>query len=65
MKVMDFGFDEPSQIHFLALELIDGIDLRGLLRKHGTLPVDVVVYAGTELGCARETRTVCSSRNHD
>lgn len=52
-QVVDFGAVDHR--HYLALELIDGCDLRGLLRHvGGRLPAELVTHIAFELGRALE-----------
>ena len=37
VDVLDAGFDSPTRSPFLALELLDGVDLEGYLATHGRL----------------------------
>lgn len=50
VQVLDFGVAEGS--HYLALELVDGMDLRGLMQQAGTLPADLVTLLAIDLGSA-------------
>ncbi len=54
VQVLDFGVVDGS--HFLALELVEGLDLRALLkalaREQASLPTDLVSYLAFEVGNA-------------
>jgi len=50
VQVLDFGVADGS--HYLALELVDGMDLRGLMQQAGTLPADLVTLLAIDLGSA-------------
>jgi serine/threonine protein kinase len=50
VQVLDFGTHEGS--HYLALELIDGLDLRGLLQRDVLLDGELVVLIASELASA-------------
>ncbi|MET0284743.1 MAG: serine/threonine-protein kinase [Polyangiales bacterium] len=50
VQVLDFGEHEGS--HYLALELIDGLDLRGLLQRDAALDADLVVLIVSEVAAA-------------
>ena len=52
VQVLDFGIEEGRP--FLALELVQGCDLRRLLRREGKLNESLVHYLGLELGRALE-----------
>ncbi|MCZ7685804.1 MAG: serine/threonine protein kinase [Sandaracinaceae bacterium] len=61
-RVVDFG--EDGGCHYLALELVDGIDLRGLLRAIPArrVPVGVAALVGLEVGEALEHAHTRSGR---
>ena len=47
-QVIDFG--EHEGIHFLVLEYVEGLDLRGLMRRtEGALPIEIITYVATEM----------------
>ncbi|HEX5661833.1 MAG TPA: serine/threonine-protein kinase [Polyangiales bacterium] len=50
VQVLDFGAHEGS--HYLALELIDGLDLRGLLARDTVLDAELVVLIAAEIAAA-------------
>jgi len=50
VQVLDFGVADGS--HYLALELVDGMDLRGLMQQAGTLPAELVTLLAIDLGSA-------------
>jgi serine/threonine protein kinase len=49
-QVLDFGKDGDD--HFLALELVDGLDLAGLLERTGPLPPPLLLHLALELSTA-------------
>jgi hypothetical protein len=50
-QVLDFGCERDD--YYMALELIEGVDLRALLEHHpGGLPADVVLHVAVELATA-------------
>lgn len=62
-RVVDFG--EDAGCHYLALELVEGMDLRRLLKRMGDearLPVQVVALIGMELAEALEHAHTRSGR---
>ncbi len=48
VQVFDFGLDEPSGRHFIAMELIRGQSGAELLRERGRLPVEEVIELMTQ-----------------
>ncbi|WP_257460450.1 serine/threonine-protein kinase [Archangium lipolyticum] len=48
VQVLDVGRFQDT--YFMALEYIEGLSLRELLKSHGPLPPSVVAYLGAELG---------------
>ncbi|QRN97064.1 serine/threonine protein kinase [Archangium violaceum] len=48
VQVLDVGRFQDT--YFMALEHIEGLSLRELLKSHGRLPPSVVAYIGAELG---------------
>ncbi|WP_083681796.1 serine/threonine-protein kinase [Archangium sp. Cb G35] len=50
IQVLDVGRFKDT--YFMAMEYIDGLSLRELLKSHGPLPPEVVAYIGAELGDA-------------
>jgi serine/threonine-protein kinase len=48
VQVLDVGRFGDS--YFMAMEYIEGLSLRELLKSHGPLPPEVVAYIGAELG---------------
>ncbi len=54
MGVIDFG--EVGGVHYMTLELVDGIDLRSLLKSSpgGRLSPDTVALIGLDLAYALE-----------
>lgn len=54
VQVIDYGSE--GEHHYLALELVDGVDLHRLLDKQpqGRLPAEVVTYIAVELSAALE-----------
>ncbi|MFP2924578.1 serine/threonine-protein kinase [Pyxidicoccus sp. 3LG] len=50
VQVLDVGRLENT--HFIAMEYVDGLSLRQLLKEHGPLPVSAVTYLGAELAAA-------------
>jgi len=48
IQVLDVG--RFADTYFMAMEYIDGMSLRELLKGHGPLPPAVVAYLGAELG---------------
>ncbi|MEM7434512.1 MAG: serine/threonine-protein kinase, partial [Myxococcota bacterium] len=51
VKVQDFG--DVDGVHFMELELVDGVDLLGLLESQGgRLPVEIVKQIGLDIGAA-------------
>ncbi len=50
VQVLDFGVEDGS--HYLALELIDGMDLRGLMQQVGTLSADLATLLAIDLASA-------------
>ncbi len=56
VQVVDFGVIEDSEPteYFMALELVDGLDLRALLSRAGKLDPGVVALIAIELGSALE-----------
>ena len=48
VQVLDVGRFEDT--YFMAMEHIEGVSLRELLKSHGPLPPAVVAYLGAELG---------------
>lgn len=52
-QVIDFG--EHQGTHFLVLEYVEGMDLRGLMRRtEGALPVEIITFIATEMAKALE-----------
>jgi serine/threonine protein kinase len=69
VHVVDFGEDPDSHALYLALELIEGIDLHGLLRgqPERTLPHDLVTLLASDLALALDsahTHVHTDSSNH-
>ncbi len=50
VQVLDFGAHQDS--HYLALELIEGLDLRGLVQRDGVLDSELVVLITSEVAAA-------------
>jgi eukaryotic-like serine/threonine-protein kinase len=50
VQVLDVG--RFGDTYFMAMEHIEGVTLRELLKSHGPLPLAVVAYLGAELGGA-------------
>jgi serine/threonine-protein kinase len=50
VQVLDVG--RFGDTYFMAMEHIEGVSLRELLKSHGPLPLAVVAYLGAELGQA-------------
>ncbi|MFP2912192.1 serine/threonine-protein kinase [Pyxidicoccus sp. 3LFB2] len=50
VQMLDVGRLEDT--HFIAMEYVDGLSLRQLLKEHGPLPVAAVTYLGAELAAA-------------
>lgn len=50
VQVLDVGRLENT--HFIAMEFVDGMSLRDLLKEHGPLPLAAVTYLGAELAAA-------------
>ncbi|MCP3143196.1 serine/threonine-protein kinase [Pyxidicoccus xibeiensis] len=50
VQVLDVGRLEDT--HFMAMEYVDGLSLRQLLKESGPLPVAAVTYLGAELAAA-------------
>jgi serine/threonine-protein kinase len=50
VQVLDIG--RFADTYFLAMEFIDGLSLRSLIKEHGPLPFSVVAYLGAELAAA-------------
>ncbi|ATB38985.1 serine/threonine protein kinase [Cystobacter fuscus] len=48
VQVLDVGRFRDT--YFMAMEYIEGVSLRELLKSHGPLPLAVVAYLGAELG---------------
>jgi serine/threonine-protein kinase len=48
IQVLDVGRFKDT--YFMAMEHIEGLSLRELLKSHGPLPPEVVAYIGAELG---------------
>ncbi|WNG34393.1 serine/threonine protein kinase [Archangium violaceum] len=48
VQVLDVG--RFGDTYFMAMEYIEGLSLRELLKSHGPLPLAVVAYLGAELG---------------
>ncbi|MCY1077377.1 serine/threonine-protein kinase [Archangium lansingense] len=48
IQVLDVG--RFADTYFMAMEHIEGVSLRELLKSHGPLPPEVVAYIGAELG---------------
>ncbi|OJT26913.1 protein kinase [Archangium sp. Cb G35] len=48
VQVLDVG--RFGDTYFMAMEYIEGLSLRELLKSHGPLPPEVVAYIGAELG---------------
>ncbi|HEX5747840.1 MAG TPA: serine/threonine-protein kinase [Archangium sp.] len=48
IQVLDVGRFKDT--YFMAMEHIEGVSLRELLKSHGPLPPEVVAYIGAELG---------------
>lgn len=54
VQVLDFGLVEEEGSHYLALELVDGLDLRALLQSVGPLSPKLVVLVASEIAAALE-----------
>ncbi|MDB4987822.1 MAG: serine/threonine protein kinase [Myxococcaceae bacterium] len=52
VQVVDFGLSESDGSHYLALELVDGMDLRALLQREHTLDPELVTLIASELASA-------------
>ncbi|WP_163997542.1 serine/threonine-protein kinase [Pyxidicoccus caerfyrddinensis] len=50
VAVLDVG--RLDNTHFIAMEHVDGLSLRQLIKQHGPLPVAAVMYLGAELASA-------------
>ncbi|QSQ19153.1 serine/threonine protein kinase [Pyxidicoccus parkwayensis] len=50
VQVLDVG--RLDDTHFIAMEYVDGLSLRQLIKEHGPLPVAAVTYLGAELAAA-------------
>jgi eukaryotic-like serine/threonine-protein kinase len=50
VALYDFGVSEDQTL-YLVMELLDGLDLEALIRKHGPLPANRVIYLLTQV-CA-------------
>ncbi|WNG48240.1 serine/threonine protein kinase [Archangium minus] len=50
VQVFDVG--RFSDTYFMAMEFIEGLSLRELIKLHGRLPPEVVAYIGAEMGQA-------------
>jgi hypothetical protein len=54
VQVLDFGLVAEEGSHYLALELIDGLDLRGLMQRGAKFDAELVTLIASELGAALE-----------
>ena len=54
VQVLDFGIVAEEGSHYLALELIDGLDLRALLQSDANFDADLVILIASELASALE-----------
>jgi eukaryotic-like serine/threonine-protein kinase len=52
VQVLDFGVSEPEGSHYLALELIEGLDLRALLQRDAVLDAELVTLVASEVAAA-------------
>src|ERR1700712_1539466 len=52
VQVVDFGLNEADGSHYLALELVDGLDLRALMQREGPLDAELVTLIASELAAA-------------
>jgi eukaryotic-like serine/threonine-protein kinase len=52
VQVLDFGVSEPEGSHYLALELIVGLDLRALLQRDAVLDAELVTLVASEVAAA-------------
>ncbi|MDB4977024.1 MAG: serine/threonine protein kinase [Myxococcaceae bacterium] len=52
VQVVDFGMNESDGSHYLALELVDGPDLRALMQREGTFDPEVVTLIAADLAAA-------------
>ncbi|QRK06675.1 serine/threonine protein kinase [Archangium violaceum] len=48
VQVLDVG--RFGDTYFMAMEFIEGLSLRELIKRHGPLPLAVVAYIGAEMG---------------
>ncbi|MEY4512192.1 MAG: hypothetical protein RLZZ450_4314 [Pseudomonadota bacterium] len=54
VQVVDFGLNDVDGSHYLALELVDGMDLRALMEQHAELDAELVTLIASELAAALE-----------
>lgn len=54
VQVVDFGLNPLDGSHYLALELVDGMDLRALMEQHAELDADLVTLIASDLAAALE-----------
>jgi eukaryotic-like serine/threonine-protein kinase len=54
VQVLDFGFSEREASHYLALELVDGMDLRVLITREAQLDPELVTLIASDLAAALE-----------
>ena len=62
VQVLDFDQVEGGQGHYLALELIDGLDLRALLSRGATFDAELVAWIASEIGAALSAFSATFSR---
>ena len=52
VQVVDFGMNESDGSHYLALELVDGMDLRALMQREHAFDPELVTLVALELAAA-------------
>ena len=52
VQVVDFGMSESDGSHYLALELVDGMDLRALTQREQTFDAELVTLVALDLAAA-------------
>lgn len=54
VQVVDFGLNAADGSHYLALELVDGMDLRALMEQHAEFDAELVTLIASDLAAALE-----------